>query len=143
MSLKFVIPSGSLSAKLRGYLEIAGYPVREPDRTGFCGKVGDVAFFQLDRRMVPHFINTGKFDAGITGYDLFLASRAKELREVAELNFSPFYKSTHSMGLGLQKKFRRGTVRKSTGPYRLRASRVGQSIIAKQRIAVQVQSCGN
>lgn len=89
MNLKFVIPNGSLSAKLRNYLAIAGYPVGEPDRTGFCGKVERIYFYQLDRRMVPHFINTSLFQAGITGLDLLIASGLeKKLTCFAELSFS-------------------------------------------------------
>ncbi len=88
MNLKFALPNGSLSEKLRGYLNTAGYPVVEANRTGFCGKVGKIEFYQLDRRMVPHFIDVGYCQAGITGYDLWLASRASNLRSVGELNFS-------------------------------------------------------
>ena len=89
-SIKFVIPNGSLSVKLREYLGIAGYPVQEPDRTGFCGMVGEVVFYQLDRKMVPEFIACGQFEAGITGYDLWIASGVgiDWLRSIAELNFS-------------------------------------------------------
>jgi len=87
-TLRMVIPNGSLSEPLGRYLGVAGYPVGKPDRTGFCGEANGIAFFQLDRRMVPSFVASGVFDAGITGYDLWIASGAKGLKSVAELCFS-------------------------------------------------------
>lgn len=86
-TIRFVIPNGSLSTKLIQYLEIAGYHINSPDRCGFCGKVNGIEFYQLDRRMVPLFLENG-FEAGITGYDLFLASGVKNLLSVAELTFA-------------------------------------------------------
>jgi ATP phosphoribosyltransferase-like protein len=69
------------------YLNIAGYPVCEPDRSGFCGKTGNVEFFQFDRRMIPYFLNVG-FHAGITGKDIWIDSCEDELLSVGTLNFS-------------------------------------------------------
>lgn len=86
-TLRFVIPNGSLSSKLTEYLIIAGYPISSPDRSGFCGRANDIEFYQLDRRMVPYFIET-EFDAGITGYDLWLASGVTHLKSLAELGFA-------------------------------------------------------
>jgi ATP phosphoribosyltransferase len=85
--LKFVIPNGSLSKRLIGYLNIAGYPIHEPDRRGYCGKAGNIEFFQFDRRMVPHFLDVG-FHAGITGKDIWMGSGKCDLIVVDTLNFS-------------------------------------------------------
>ncbi len=85
--LRFVIPNGSLSTKLIEYLNMAGYQIGSPDRCGFCGKANNVEFYQLDRRMIPFFLER-EFDAGITGYDLWLASGITNLQSFAELGFA-------------------------------------------------------
>ncbi|PIR52655.1 phosphoribosyl-AMP cyclohydrolase [Candidatus Peregrinibacteria bacterium CG10_big_fil_rev_8_21_14_0_10_49_10] len=82
--LQFLLPSGSMSARVRSALVQSGYEVHEPDRTGFCGSSGGVDFFQRDRRMIPLLIGSA-FQAGVTGKDLFLASGVQGLRAVAEL----------------------------------------------------------
>ena len=86
--LRFAVPNGSLSERLQMYCATAGYPLQAPDRTGFCGEAGGVLFYQLDRRMIPHFLKSGDFDAGITGFDLWLNSGVRGLREIASLTFS-------------------------------------------------------
>ncbi len=86
-NLKIVLPNGSLWQRLVMYLAVAGYPVRDPDRTGFCCSVNGIDFFQVDRRMVPAFVAQA-FDAGITGHDLHLASGIRGLCEVGQLCFS-------------------------------------------------------
>jgi len=87
MNPQCVLPNGSLWQRLVMYLAIAGYPVRDPDRTGFCCSVNSIDFFQADRRMIPAFI-AASFDAGITGHDLHLASGVTGLRESTTLCFS-------------------------------------------------------
>ncbi|MDD4319759.1 MAG: phosphoribosyl-AMP cyclohydrolase [Candidatus Peribacteraceae bacterium] len=87
--LRFVLPNGSLWERLVMFLSLAGFSISKPDRTGFCGTVNGVEFFQFDRRMVPQFVATScRCDAGITGKDLLLASGVEELREIAPLCFS-------------------------------------------------------
>lgn len=88
--MRFIIPTGSLADAVRMYLRLAGYEVPLPDRRGFCGIVNGIEFWQLDRRTVPQFLKTGKYDAGITGRDLLIASRVKGLEEICTLNFSRF-----------------------------------------------------
>ena len=86
--LKFILPTGSLADAVRSYLTQAGYCVPQPDRRGFCGMSNGVEFHQLDRRTVPAFLATGKYHAGITGRDLWVASEVQGLREVCALSFS-------------------------------------------------------
>ena len=69
--LKFILPNGSLGPAFRKYLE-PEYVIPQPDRTGFCGTVNGIDFYQLDRRTIPRFLETEYFDAGITGSDLLL-----------------------------------------------------------------------
>lgn len=86
--LRFLLPNGSLSERLMMYLAIAGYSVAKPGRNGYCGTVNNVEFYQVDRRMIPHFLSWGVFHAGITGFDLLLDSGVTCLRSIAELCFS-------------------------------------------------------
>lgn len=86
--LRFIIPTGSLADAVRTYLRLAGYDVPMPDRRGFCGVVNGVEFWQLDRRTIPKFLATGKYDAGITGRDLLIESGVRNLDEYCALNFS-------------------------------------------------------
>jgi phosphoribosyl-AMP cyclohydrolase len=86
-NLKFLLPNGSLSERLQMYLRRAGFTIAAPDRRGYCGTSGGIEFYQLDRRMVPRFIASGTFDAGITGQDLYLESDTV-LQEIAELPFA-------------------------------------------------------
>lgn len=84
--LQFVIPKkSSLSAPLRRFLSIAGYALGEGDVDGI--ESNSVCFTEAGRRSIPALIARGAFDAGITGYDLYLNS-GEELRTVAELRFS-------------------------------------------------------
>jgi len=86
--LRFVLPTGSLADAVRKYLATAGYNVPQPERTGLCGVVNEVEFYQLDRRMIPLFLHSGEYDAGLTGEDLVLASGVTHLRPIARFNFS-------------------------------------------------------
>lgn len=86
--LKFILPTGSLAHAVRTLLKTAGYDVPEPDRRGYCGVVNGIEFHQLDRRTVPNFLMTGKYDAGITGRDLLIASCVYHLKEICTLQFS-------------------------------------------------------
>ncbi len=85
--LRFLLPTGSLSTKVRTYLSTVGFRLKERDRTGFCGSVGSIDFFERDRRMIPVLLGE-QFDAGITGKDLVVASGVQNLRTIAELPFS-------------------------------------------------------
>jgi len=86
--LRFIIPSGSLADQTRRFLSQAGYTVHQPDRRGYCGETNGVQFFQLDRRMIPAFIESRSFDAGIIGKDLLLNSGITSMKEICELRFS-------------------------------------------------------
>ncbi len=86
--LRFAVPNGSLWARLRMHLEHAGYPLRDPDRTGFCGEFGGIEFVQVDRRMLPFFLKSGAFDAGLTGADLWINSKVEDMRSISTLCFS-------------------------------------------------------
>lgn len=86
--LSIVLPNGSLSERLLAVFAVAGILIPKPDRTGFCGTVEGVDFYQFDRRMVPAFVApVSGFDAGITGKDLLMASGYR-VREVASYCFS-------------------------------------------------------
>lgn len=87
--LRFLTPNGSLSERLRMYLAKAGYDVDKPDPKGCCGSSQDgrIMIIERDRRMIPHLV-AGSYDAGITGLDLLINSRAEELRTVANLCFA-------------------------------------------------------
>lgn len=87
--LSVVLPSGSLSERLIAAFACFGMTIPKPDRTGFCGTVSGVDFYQFDRRMVPAFVAPlWGYDAGITGRDLLLASGYCGVREVASFCFS-------------------------------------------------------
>lgn len=86
--LRFVLPTGSLADPVRSYLKIAGYDFRQPDRRGCCGVAHGVEFWQLDRRSIPWFLQTGNYDAGITGRDLLIASGVQGLEVICSLQFS-------------------------------------------------------
>lgn len=84
--LRFVIPKkSSLSEPLRRFLSIAGYPLGEGDVTDVVSN--GVCFSEAGRRSIPALIAQGAFDAGVTGYDLYLNS-GEELRAIAQLRFS-------------------------------------------------------
>lgn len=87
--LKFVIPNGSLSERLRMYLTLAGYALDKPDRRGFCGRSRDgmIEIFERDRRTVALHV-AGEYDAGITGLDLRINSGKNDLRVITNLCFS-------------------------------------------------------
>lgn len=85
--LRVLLPTGSLSVKMKTYLGKVGYRMKERDRTGYCGSVGSIDFFERDRRMIPRLLG-GHFDVGVTGKDLVVASGVQDLRCVAELPFS-------------------------------------------------------
>jgi ATP phosphoribosyltransferase len=71
------------------HLATAGYPLRAPDRTGLCGEADGIQFHQLDRRMIPAFMRTGEFHAGLTGLDLWENSGTHDdLRVVDRFSFS-------------------------------------------------------
>ncbi len=86
--LRFLLPTGSLADAVRSNLKAAGYDVSQPDRRGFCGICNGIEFHQLDRRTIPKFLETGLYDAGITGRDLLIASGVRGLTEVCALSFS-------------------------------------------------------
>ena len=87
--LRFAVPNGSLWDRLCMHLATAGYPLRSPDRTGLCGEADGIQFHQLDRRMIPSFMETGMFDAGLTGLDLWENSGAQDgLRVIDQFAFS-------------------------------------------------------
>lgn len=87
--LRFAVPNGSLWERLCMHLATAGYPLRSPDRTGLCGEADGVQFHQLDRRMIPAFMRTGQFHAGLTGLDLWENSGVHDdLRVVDRFAFS-------------------------------------------------------
>ena len=87
--LKVAVCNGSLGPRLIEFLKTGGYQLKEPDRTGSLGTSNGIEFVQVDRRMVPQFIRDGEFDAGVTGYDLLLASNFEnDLRVMAKLCFS-------------------------------------------------------
>ncbi|OGJ64409.1 hypothetical protein A3C37_01445 [Candidatus Peribacteria bacterium RIFCSPHIGHO2_02_FULL_53_20] len=85
--LKFILPNGSLGPAFRKYLE-PEYVIPQPDRTGFCGTVNGIDFYQLDRRTIPRFLETEYFDAGITGSDLLLESGVECMDVICEVPFS-------------------------------------------------------
>jgi ATP phosphoribosyltransferase len=87
--LRFAVPNGSLWERLCMHLATAGYPLRPPDRTGLCGESAGIQFHQLDRRMIPAFMQTGAFHAGLTGLDLWENSGLHDgLRVVDQFSFS-------------------------------------------------------
>jgi ATP phosphoribosyltransferase len=87
--LRFAVPNGSLWERLCMHLSTAGYPLRSPDRTGLCGESDGIQFHQLDRRMIPAFMQTGAFHAGLTGLDLWENSGDHEgLRVIDRFAFS-------------------------------------------------------
>jgi ATP phosphoribosyltransferase len=87
--LRFAVPNGSLWERLCLHLATAGYPLRPPDRTGLCGEADGIQFHQLDRRMIPSFMQTGMFDAGLTGLDLWENSGVHDgLRVIDQFSFS-------------------------------------------------------
>jgi ATP phosphoribosyltransferase len=87
--LRFAVPNGSLWDRLCLHLATAGYPLRPPDRSGLCGEADGIQFNQLDRRMIPSFMQTGMFDAGLTGLDLWENSGVHdELRVIDQFSFS-------------------------------------------------------
>ncbi len=87
--LRFAVPNGSLWDRLCMHLATAGYPLRSPDRTGLCGEADGIQFHQLDRRMIPSFMETGMFDAGLTGLDLWENSGMQDgLRVIDQFAFS-------------------------------------------------------
>lgn len=87
--LRFAVPNGSLWERLCLHLATAGYPLRSPDRTGLCGEADGIQFHQLDRRMIPAFMRTGMFDAGLTGLDLWENSGTVHgLRMIDRFSFS-------------------------------------------------------
>ena len=84
--LSFLIPKkSSLSAPLRRFLSTAGYSLGEGSAEDM--EVNGVRFTEAGRRSIPTLIAGGAFDAGITGYDLYL-NAGVELRSVEELCFS-------------------------------------------------------
>jgi len=84
--LRFLVPKkSSLSAPLRRFLSIAGYALGEGDVEDV--ESNGVRFTEAGRRSIPTLIARRAFDAGITGYDLYLNS-GEELRSVAKLCFS-------------------------------------------------------
>ncbi|MBP9850106.1 MAG: phosphoribosyl-AMP cyclohydrolase [Candidatus Peribacteraceae bacterium] len=85
--LRVLVPTGSLSAKMKTYLGTVGYRMKDRDRKGYCGTVGNIDFFERDRRMIPSLLGE-YFDVGITGKDLVMASGIQGLRTIAELPFS-------------------------------------------------------
>lgn len=85
--LRVLVPTGSLSAKMKTYLGTVGYRLKDRDRKGYCGSVGQIDFFERDRRMIPSLLGP-HFDAGITGKDLVVASGIRGLRTIAALPFS-------------------------------------------------------
>ncbi len=151
-TLRMIVPNGSLWQRLAMYLAIAGYTLREPDRTGFCGCANGVEFFQADRRMIPGFVEVA-FDAGITGYDLLLASGIKGLREVANLCFSRASDRPSCWVLARRKGFRRRgktvtiacelprlatiLLRRRQPPFRYRIVRIdgSEELCVKERLA--------
>jgi len=87
--LRFAVPNGSLWDRLCMHLATAGFPLRPPDRTGLCGEADGIQFHQLDRRMIPSFMETGMFDAGLTGLDLWENSGMHDgLRVIDRFAFS-------------------------------------------------------
>jgi len=87
--MRFAVPNGSLWDRLCMHLATAGYPLRPPDRTGLCGEADGIQFHQLDRRMIPSFMETGMFDAGLTGLDLWENSGVHDgLRVIDRFSFS-------------------------------------------------------
>src|SRR3989338_8135362 len=88
--LRFIIPTGSLADAVRTYLRIAGYDVLLPSRSGLCGVVNGVEFWQLDRRTVPKFLEQADYHAGITGSDLLLDNSLGklDLEQICALKFS-------------------------------------------------------
>lgn len=86
-SLVFILPNGSLGPAVKSYLR-PEYVIPEPDRTGFCGKVNGIDFYQLDRRTIPSFVERGFGDAGLTGNDLLIESGVESLDVVCEVPFS-------------------------------------------------------
>jgi ATP phosphoribosyltransferase len=87
-TLRFAVPNGSLWGRLQMHLNHAGYPLRDPDRTGFCGEFNGIEFHQVDRRMLPLFLRQGSFHAGLTGQDLWINSGVGSLRSITSLCFS-------------------------------------------------------
>ncbi len=85
--VKFILPNGSLGPAFRKYLE-PEYVIPQPDRTGFCGTVNGIDFYQLDRRTIPRFLQMADFDAGLTGSDLLLESGVEGLEVICEVPFS-------------------------------------------------------
>lgn len=85
--LTIILPNGSLGPAVRKYLE-PEYIIPQPHRTGCCGTVNGVEFYQLDRRTIPQFLQTPHFDAGITGSDLLLESGVEGLEVICEVPFS-------------------------------------------------------
>lgn len=84
--MNFVIPKkSSLSSSVRRFLRLAGYPLGDGDIDGVDVKY--TRFFEADRRDIPRLIARGAFDAGITGYDLYLNS-GEDLRSVEKFCFS-------------------------------------------------------
>ncbi|RBP61599.1 ATP phosphoribosyltransferase (homohexameric) [Brevibacterium sanguinis] len=92
--LRVAVPNkGALSEAATEMLSEAGYSVRRTSKTlVHQDEVNHVEFFYLRPRDIAVYVGSGILDAGITGRDLLLESRA-EAQEVLELGFgaSRFY----------------------------------------------------
>ena len=115
--LRFAVPNGSLWDRLCMHLATAGYPLRSPDRTGLCGEADGIQFHQLDRRMIPSFMETGQFHAGLTGLDLWENSGVHDgLRVIDQLRVLADHRPAVAMGAGHEERDATSTVGLSGWP---------------------------
>ncbi len=89
-TLRVAVPNkGSLAAPAEQMLREAGYATRREGRELVLeDRENDVEFFFLRPRDIALYVGSGTLDAGITGRDLLLDSRAPA-EEVLELGFAP------------------------------------------------------
>jgi ATP phosphoribosyltransferase len=82
------LPKGSLQQATINLLESAGYEVRLPDRSYYPSLDDPELEATLIRAQeIPHFVEQGVFDVGITGWDWVVETGAK-VKEICELVYS-------------------------------------------------------
>jgi len=86
--LRIGLPKGSLQQATINLLESAGYEVRLPDRSYYPSLDDPELEATLIRAQeIPHFVEQGVFDVGITGWDWVVETGAK-VKEICELVYS-------------------------------------------------------
>lgn len=86
--VKLGLPKGSLEERTIGLFNIAGFDLKVDERS-YYPRIDDpeIECILIRAQEVPRYVESGVIDAGITGQDLILESRAKVIK-VAELGYT-------------------------------------------------------